>query len=188
MPSPFRSIPVPENAEVIAVINFDLCTPGCSADHPSSHRRQHVDLVSNGAVTSKTKTLNCRPRSPNIGIQKKQGLIPEFEVGDRVLPGKQFIKGDSWNERTGQGFPFISRGPPPGNLVIDYNTVAPIFLRLARLVGLRGEPGQPGPRIHDLRHTFAVRSLEQCRHEDVTELEALSLVERHETNALDVLG
>ena len=27
---------------------------------------------------------------------------------------------------------------------------------------LRGNPGQPGPRIHDLRHTFAVRSLEQC--------------------------
>ncbi len=23
-------------------------------------------------------------------------------------------------------------------------------------------PGKPGPRIHDLRHTFAVRSLEQC--------------------------
>jgi integrase len=40
-----------------------------------------------------------------------------------------------------------------------------IFLRLARSIGLRGEPGQSGPRIHDLRHTFAVRSLEQCRHD-----------------------
>jgi integrase len=46
-----------------------------------------------------------------------------------------------------------------------YSTVIAIFLRLARSVGLRGEPGQPGPRIHDLRHTFAVRSLEQCRHD-----------------------
>jgi integrase len=27
---------------------------------------------------------------------------------------------------------------------------------------LRGGPGLSGCRIHDLRHTFAVRSLEQC--------------------------
>ncbi len=27
---------------------------------------------------------------------------------------------------------------------------------------MRGAPGTIGPCIHDLRHTFAVRSLEQC--------------------------
>lgn len=47
----------------------------------------------------------------------------------------------------------------------SYHTVVAVFLRLARSIGLRGEPGQPGPRIHDLRHTFAVRSLELCRHD-----------------------
>jgi len=46
-----------------------------------------------------------------------------------------------------------------------YETVAATFRLLARSIGLRGEPGQPGPHIHDLRHTFAVRSLEQCRHD-----------------------
>jgi integrase len=46
-----------------------------------------------------------------------------------------------------------------------YSTVIAVFLRLARSIGLRGAPGQPGPRIHDLRHTFAVRSLEQCQHD-----------------------
>jgi integrase len=30
---------------------------------------------------------------------------------------------------------------------------------------LRGAHSGRDPRIHDLRHTFAVRSLEQCRHE-----------------------
>lgn len=40
-----------------------------------------------------------------------------------------------------------------------------IFLCVARSIGLRGDLGQAGPRIHDLRHTFAVRSLEQCRHD-----------------------
>ena len=50
----------------------------------------------------------------------------------------------------------------------SYNTVVAVFLRLARSIGLRGKPGRPGPRIHDLRHTFAVRSLEQCRHDRET--------------------
>jgi integrase len=46
-----------------------------------------------------------------------------------------------------------------------YSTIVTFFLRLARSIGIRDEPGQRGPRIHDLRHTFAVRSLEQCRHD-----------------------
>ena len=44
-----------------------------------------------------------------------------------------------------------------------YPTVVATFLRLARSIGLRGAPGERGPRIHDLRHSFAVRSLESCR-------------------------
>ncbi len=45
-----------------------------------------------------------------------------------------------------------------------YTTVDAVFLKLARSIGLRGDPGQRGARIHDLRHSFAVRSLEQCQH------------------------
>jgi integrase len=44
-----------------------------------------------------------------------------------------------------------------------YPTVVAVFLSLARRFGLRAAPGQRGPRLHDLRHTFAVRSLERCR-------------------------
>jgi len=32
---------------------------------------------------------------------------------------------------------------------------------LIRQIGLRDGPGHPGPHLHDLRHTFAARSLEQ---------------------------
>jgi integrase len=53
---------------------------------------------------------------------------------------------------------FISKTGRP----LGYDTVSGLFRRLSRKIGLRGEPGRPGPRIHDLRHTFAVRSLEQC--------------------------
>lgn len=40
-----------------------------------------------------------------------------------------------------------------------------IFVRLARQLGYRGPPGTPGPRLHDLRHGFAARSLEGCAHD-----------------------
>jgi integrase len=51
----------------------------------------------------------------------------------------------------------VNTGSPPA-----YETTASIFRHLSREIGLRGGPGQPGPRIHDLRHSFAVRSLERC--------------------------
>lgn len=45
---------------------------------------------------------------------------------------------------------------------LSYSTINDIFLQLTRSIGLRGLPGEAGPCMHDLRHTFAVRSLEQC--------------------------
>lgn len=51
---------------------------------------------------------------------------------------------------------FIS--PKGGRL--PYGTVLKWFLRLSREAGLGKGPGARGPRIHDLRHTFAVRVLE----------------------------
>jgi integrase len=45
---------------------------------------------------------------------------------------------------------------------IPYPTMNQTFLHLARSAGLRPGPGLGGCRIQDLRHTFAVRSLEQC--------------------------
>jgi len=48
---------------------------------------------------------------------------------------------------------------------LPYNTVRSIFLQLLDRSNLRGAHSGRDPRIHDLRHTFAVRSLEQCRHD-----------------------
>lgn len=35
-----------------------------------------------------------------------------------------------------------------------------VFIKLVRRCGLRAGPGEPGPRLHDLRHGFATKSLE----------------------------
>lgn len=55
---------------------------------------------------------------------------------------------------------YVFVSPKGGRL--PSQTVSKTFLHLARHAGLRSGPGTPGPRIHDLRHTFAVRALEAC--------------------------
>jgi integrase len=48
---------------------------------------------------------------------------------------------------------------------ILYHAIRDTFRRLMVRAGLRPEFSGTGPRMHDLRHTFAVRSLEQCQHQ-----------------------
>jgi len=40
-----------------------------------------------------------------------------------------------------------------------YPSLVTVFLEVLRSIGLRGPKGERGPRIHDLRHTFAVNRL-----------------------------
>ena len=57
----------------------------------------------------------------------------------------------------------LASGKPP-----TANYLSQTFLQLVRSVGLRGGPGEPGPRFHSLRHSFAVRSLEAASHSNRT--------------------
>lgn len=43
-----------------------------------------------------------------------------------------------------------------------YQSVCKIFHSLLRAAGIQPEPQLPQPRIHSLRHSFAVRALENC--------------------------
>jgi integrase len=53
---------------------------------------------------------------------------------------------------------FVShRGTP-----LSHSAVVYVFLRIVRALRLHPGAGHRGPRVHDLRHTFAVRSLESC--------------------------
>jgi integrase/recombinase XerD len=47
---------------------------------------------------------------------------------------------------------------------LRYSAVQETFRTLVREIGLEPDPGRPGPRprIHDLRHSWAVRALENC--------------------------
>jgi len=86
---------------------------------------------------------------------KKSRLVPLHDSArrglDRYLARRKRVAGS-------ESALFVTlRGTP-----LRYRTVIGTFLTLVRSTGLRRVPGSPGPRIHDLRHTFAVRSLEAC--------------------------
>ena len=48
---------------------------------------------------------------------------------------------------------------------LPYKTMHNVFQKLLKRTGLKGANAGRDPRIHDLRHTFAIRSLEWCRHD-----------------------
>ncbi|MBI4424284.1 MAG: tyrosine-type recombinase/integrase [Elusimicrobia bacterium] len=65
---------------------------------------------------------------------------------------------------------------------LRYPGVVTTFLRLVRGMGIHPGPGCRGPRIHDLRHSFAVRVLEGCltsRHAVDAQMLALSTYMGH---------
>jgi integrase len=100
------------------------------------------DLTQDGLLIRQTKFRKTR----------LVPLHPTAQVGlDRYL-----VRRKSWGGL--DDHLFVSRQ----DTALPYQTVVATFLKLVRAIGLRGGPGQGGPRIHDLRHGFAVRSLEQC--------------------------
>jgi integrase len=65
-------------------------------------------------------------------------------------------------QRRGAGFSIAPTAPVFLNIIgtrHGHPGFVTLFLELLRSLGLRGPKGQSGPRIHDLRHTFAVHRL-----------------------------
>lgn len=63
---------------------------------------------------------------------------------------------DARGHRTDSDAPFfVNEWKRP----LSYPVVCATFLQIARRTGVRPPPGQRGPRIHDLRHAFAVERL-----------------------------
>lgn len=103
------------------------------------------DVTDDGLIIAQTKF-------------KKSRLLPLHSTTRRALDGYLVarLRATSQNDAL-----FISHLGRP----LTYPTVITVFLQVVRSIGLRGATGSRGPRIHDLRHTFAVRSLERCAHD-----------------------
>jgi integrase len=63
-----------------------------------------------------------------------------------------------------------------GHRPLSRKTVLPTFQMLCEKAGIEGAGGRRKPRLHDLRHSFAVHALERCKAErDVVEQHMLAL-------------
>jgi len=86
---------------------------------------------------------------------KKDRLVPVHVSTRQAL--ERYLRSRARVSTTTTRFFITAKGT-----ALCYSTAMTTFLSLMRSIGLREKPGKGGPRIHDLRHTFAVRSLEQC--------------------------
>jgi integrase/recombinase XerD len=121
-----------------------------------------ADITSDGLLIRETKF-------------RKSRLVPLHPSSDAAL--RQYVTRRSKVAGTCDHV-FVSLRSRP----LFYQTVNAVFLALVRRLGLHSGPGHQGPRIHSLRHSFAVRALEACprdRHRVAAHMLALSTYMGH---------
>ena len=100
------------------------------------------DFTSDGLTVRNTKFRKSRLIVLHPSARDALNRYVEIRIRERTADDHLFV---------------LPTGRPPTR-----STLIGVFIKLARRIGLRGGPGEPGPRLHDLRHSFAVRSLEQA--------------------------
>lgn len=135
-----------------------LAATGMRSSEALALRR--CDITADGLVIEKTKF-------------KKSRLLPLHPTTNSAI--EHYISVRTFRSRTDAVF--VTRSGLP----LSYYRVARTFADLAVLTGLRQSSDQLRPRLHDLRHSFAVRSLEQCTQDP-------DAVARHMTGLSTYLG
>jgi integrase/recombinase XerD len=103
------------------------------------------DLVEDGLILRNGKFDKCR--MVPLHASTRRALYDYIAIRDRM-------SGDS------DDLFVVTTGRAPTKTRVHV-----VFVKLARQLGIRGPKGTRGARLHDLRHTFAVRSLETCEHD-----------------------
>lgn len=101
-----------------------------------------TDITQDGLIIRKTK-------------YRKDRLVVLHDSVWKAL--NRYLEIRNRNRGSGDHLLILSNGTPPSRAYLSQ-----VFVILARQVGLRGGKGEPGPRLHSLRHSFAVRSLENA--------------------------
>jgi integrase len=118
-------------------------------------------LASTGLRISEALSLECSDVGDDgLLIRKskhgKSRLIPLHETTEAALDRHL-------SERARQAVYTQAVFVSNNGQALMYHAIRDAFRRLMVRAGLRPGFSGTGPRMHDLRHTFAVRSLEQCR-------------------------
>lgn len=149
---------VPE-ANIARIMDAALTLPPIASLTPYTYHYLLGLLATTGMRVSEAVALNRTDVGPD-GLEvreskfRKSRLVP-IDASTRAALNEYL----TLRERIGGPDPHLfvlSTGEPP-----DRSTVTRTFVKLCQRVGLRSVNGR-GPRLHDLRHSFAVRSLERC--------------------------
>jgi integrase len=120
--------------------------------------RADVDLRQ-GVLTVRKSKFN-RTRLVPVHSSTQRELQAYSRRRDRMIP-----------VRTSDGFFISDRGARLRPWMVRYT-----FARISRAIGLRKETDRCGPRLHDLRHTFAVRTLTNWYREGINPEQRLPLL------------
>ena len=166
---PRRAHPYILSAEQIQdVIAVAAAMRPCGSLRPKTFSTLFGLLASTGLRAKEALALQLNDITPDgLVIQKtkfrKSRLVPLHSTAADALAA--YLR-DRSRIKTAEPRVFITmRGRTP----LSYMSAATTFLRIVRSLGIHGGPGARRPGLHDLRHTFAVRSLEDCamRSDDV---------------------
>lgn len=119
-------------------------------------------LFVSGMRVSEARNLELQDVDLTTGIVTIRGtkfgksrLVPLDASTCKVLADYIAQRNLHWNDRPISSYLFVSnRGHR-----LDIAEIRRLFATLSRQTGLRGPADRQGPRLHDMRHTFAVRAL-----------------------------
>jgi integrase len=157
-PRPTPHIIEPEQIRAIMTAALDLPPKGMIS--PYTYHYLFGLLAATGLRISEALALQCDDLvEDGLIIRKgkfgKQRLVPLQPSTRRALGAYLAMRKRLGATGSDLFVTIRGRAPHKGRAHV-------VFVRLARQLGLRGPTGTPGMRLHDLRHTFAVRSLESC--------------------------
>ena len=157
-PRPTPYIIEPEQIRAIMAAALDLPPKGTISPH--TYHCLFGLLAATGLRISEALALQCDDlgedgliiRNGKFGKQRLVALQPSTRQALEAYLATRARLGATGNDL------FVTiRGRAPHKVRAHI-----VFVRLARQLGYRGPTGTAGMRMHDLRHTFAVRSLESC--------------------------
>lgn len=154
-PAPYILMP----DQIANILEEALKVPGRVPISPFTYHHLFGLLASTGLRISEALSLRCDDLTDD-GLMVRSGkfgksrLVP-LHVSTRAALGQYLAVRRKIRSASDDLF-VLGHGHAPTTTRAHV-----VFVRIVRHLGYRASSG-PGPRLHDLRHTFAVRSLEAC--------------------------
>jgi len=148
--------------EIENLLRAALSLPACGGLRPWTYHCLFGLLTVTGLRLGEARNLELQDVDLRTGVLTirrakfgKSRLIPIHASTRRVLADYLARRNRRWAARSVSSYLFVSNW---GNQ-LDSGEIHRTFYALSRQIGLRGQSDSHGPRLHDLRHRFAMMTL-----------------------------